>query len=219
MLKIIHFKRNLAMKYKIVFVISFFLNVNAVYCQDNNKTVITNSTFFKINSVYTNEPKNDSISLYCFSSNDSAVYISKIKIKKYDALNKSKDVQLNTDLYAKFRVDDNLMKMQIYTFKTATIRRNIFQIIWLTLLPIPRQQHSYNVTISDHPLINEGRIMQDSIIITKKYIGTNKSNFKKGYLSKINEIKLKLTLNPNLTGILVREYENADYNVVITTKK
>ncbi len=207
------------MKYKIVFVISFFLNVAAAYCQDNNKTVITNSTFFKINSVYTTEPKNDSISLYCFSSNDRAVYISKIKIKKYNALNKSRDLQLNTDLYAKYRVNDNLIKMQIYTFKTATVRTNIFKVILLTLLPIPRQQHSYDVTISDDPLINEGLIMQDSIIFTKKYIGTSKSNFKKAKLSKINEIELKLTLNPNLTGILVREYENADYNVVITTKK
>ena len=205
-------------KNKIVLLIAFFLNLNAVFCQDNNNSIISDATFFKMNSVYTTEPKNDSISLFYFSSNDSAVYISKIKTTKYESVSKSKDLKFPTDFYGKYTVEGNLIKMQGYIARNVKIRRNFFKSLLFTFLPIPRSPSSYNLTIYDKPIINEGTLIKDSIIITKEYFGSKKSNFKKAKLSKTHKIKLNLILNPNLTGILVKEYENADYNAVIISK-
>ena len=108
--------------------------------------------------------------------------------------------------------------MQGYIARNVKIRRNFFKSLLLTFLPIPRSPSSYNLTIYDKPIINEGSSMQDSIIITKEYFGSKKTNFKKAFLSKTHKIKFNLIINPNLTGILVREYENADYNAVIISK-
>lgn len=176
---------------------------------------ISNQSFFKTDAVYSEFSENSYVNLYYFNSENKTVYISKIKKNVNDSISKKKKIQLTTSLYGRYVINGNTIKMQKDIDKVLKIKqKHIFSITFM-FIPVRPSKATTDVIVVDKEIITEGYIKQDSIIITKNYLGTKKLNYKKKFLSKTNLIKSLLIYKPNLKGVILKDNEFSSYSALI----
>ncbi|MBF7091959.1 hypothetical protein IUY40_10445 [Flavobacterium sp. ALJ2] len=175
-----------------------------------------NKSLLKVDGIYSEELENNHQNLYFFSSKDSLVYFAELKKLPKDSIS---NLKFATSIYGSFTTDRNTIKIKQEFFKTIKIKEKrpfLFYLLY-PVIPINSKRNWNNLSVLDKETITEGEIKENSIVLTKEYLGTNKLNSNKKSQAKITPKNSMLIYNSNLKGTLSKDNLSTTYSALIVS--